>query len=159
MTLPSPQSTAVGHPDLLRSILNQEGRRLTSQRKKILTLFEDSASKKHLCAEEIRQQLIQQGEKVSFSTIYRTLHVMIEMGLYKKSARLKADGITNSVIHSQKRIIIWSVCSAERFRNLMTIKWSLQPKKKPKIEVFYYQTVNLQYLELVPSVKWDELSF
>jgi len=84
MTLPSPQSNAVGHPDLLRSILNQEGRRLTSQRKKILTLFEDSASKKHLCAEEIRQQLIQQGEKVSFSTIYRTLHVMIEMGLVQE---------------------------------------------------------------------------
>jgi Fur family ferric uptake transcriptional regulator len=84
MTSQSLKTNAVGHPDLLRSILNQEGRRLTHQRKKILTLFENSAAKKHLSAEEIRQQLIHQGEKVSFSTIYRTLHVMIEMGLLQE---------------------------------------------------------------------------
>jgi Fur family ferric uptake transcriptional regulator len=84
MKFESPQANQAGQPDLLKSILNQEGRRLTSQRKKILALFEDPASRKHLSAEEIRQQLIQQGETISFSTIYRTLHIMIEMGLLQE---------------------------------------------------------------------------
>jgi Fur family ferric uptake transcriptional regulator len=81
MTSQSPEPDSSGQFELLKSILNQEGRRLTSQRKRILALFEDPASNKHLSAEEIRQQLTQQGETIGFSTIYRTLHVLIDMGL------------------------------------------------------------------------------
>jgi Fur family ferric uptake transcriptional regulator len=84
MTPQSPEPNLTGQPRLLRSILNQEGRRLTNQRQKILALFENPASSKHLSAEEIRQQLIDQGDTISFSTIYRTLHVMVEMGLIKE---------------------------------------------------------------------------
>ncbi|MGF1570888.1 MAG: Fur family transcriptional regulator [Nodosilinea sp.] len=66
---------------LLKSILNQEGFRLTSQRQKILDLFQTSQEGHHLSAEEIHQSLSAQGEKISLSTIYRTLHVMVELGL------------------------------------------------------------------------------
>ncbi len=71
-------------PELLRTALNKEGFRFTSQRQKILDLFQASALGHHLSAEEIHQQLVEQGEKISFSTIYRALHVMVQLGLLQE---------------------------------------------------------------------------
>lgn len=84
MTSESPEANSSGQHNMLKSILNQEGRRLTSQRQKILALFENSFQDKHLSAEEIHQQLSQQGEKISLSTIYRTLHVMVDLGIVRE---------------------------------------------------------------------------
>ena len=53
-------------PELLKTVLNKEGFRFTSQRQKI------------------HQQLLDQGEKISFSTIYRALHVMVQLGLLQE---------------------------------------------------------------------------
>lgn len=71
-------------PDLLKTVLNKEGFRFTSQRQKILDLFQSAALGHHLNAEEIHQQLLDQGEKISFSTIYRALHVMVQLGLLQE---------------------------------------------------------------------------
>jgi Fur family ferric uptake transcriptional regulator len=70
--------------DVLRSILNQEGFRLTDQRQKILNLFETTFVGQHLSAEEIQQYLAQQGQNISYSTIYRALHVMVNLGLLRE---------------------------------------------------------------------------
>jgi len=71
-------------PELLKTVLNKEGFRFTSQRQKILDLFQLAALGHHLNAEEIHQQLLDQGEKISFSTIYRALHVMVRLGLLQE---------------------------------------------------------------------------
>ncbi len=71
-------------PELLKTVLNKEGFRFTSQRQKILDLFQSAALGHHLNAEEIHQQLLDQGEKISFSTIYRALHVMVQLGLLQE---------------------------------------------------------------------------
>ena len=84
MTSDSPKSTSDGPHEVLKSVLNQEGRRLTNQRKKILELFETTFRGEHLSAEEIYQQLSRRGEKISPSTIYRTLHVMVELGILRE---------------------------------------------------------------------------
>jgi Fur family ferric uptake transcriptional regulator len=70
--------------ELLKTVLNKEGFRFTSQRQKILDLFQASALGHHLSAEEIHQRLVEQGEKISFSTIYRALHVMVQLGLLQE---------------------------------------------------------------------------
>ncbi|MEM6836047.1 MAG: Fur family transcriptional regulator [Cyanobacteria bacterium P01_C01_bin.120] len=71
--------------DVLKSLLNQEGLRLTNQRQEIVALFTTSfADEKHLSAEEIHHQLLRQGQKISFSTIYRTLHVMVDLGILRE---------------------------------------------------------------------------
>lgn len=70
--------------DVLKTLLNQEGLRLTNQRQKIIDLFESTYEGGHLTAEEIHRQLAKQGEKISYSTIYRTLHVMVELGLIQE---------------------------------------------------------------------------
>ncbi len=71
-------------PGLLKEALNREGFRLTVQRQKILALFEASANRHHLSAEEIHQHLSDQGEKISVSTVYRALHVMVKLGLLQE---------------------------------------------------------------------------
>lgn len=68
----------------LKSVLNQEGFRLTNQRQKILELFNPLEKEQHLTAEEIRQRLLEQGDRISFSTIYRALHVMVNLGLLRE---------------------------------------------------------------------------
>lgn len=79
---PGPQDLI--SPGILKETLNREGFRLTVQRQKILTLFKEKASRHHLSAEEIHQYLGEQGEKISVSTVYRALHVMVKLGLLQE---------------------------------------------------------------------------
>lgn len=118
MTFQSPDPKFSGQSDLLRSILNQEGRRLTSQRQRILALFEDPASSKHLSAEEIRQQLTQQGETISFSTIYRTLHVLIEMGLLQDVGSVEGRRyyeLSNPLAHDHYHLVCFQCGTIQEF--------------------------------------------
>jgi len=71
-------------PDsLLKKKLNQDGLRLTTQRRKILALLQD-LKVKHLSAEDICNHLLSQGEHISLSTVYRTLHVMTRLGILRE---------------------------------------------------------------------------
>ena len=65
----------------LGSGLHQEGKRLTKQRLKVLNLFENIGPGKHLSVEEVHSQLIASNSKVSLATIYRTLRLLVQMGL------------------------------------------------------------------------------
>jgi Fur family ferric uptake transcriptional regulator len=78
-----PDNESLGS-DFLKEALNKEGFRLTSQRQKILDLFNNEIRGHHLCAEEIHQRLAEQGEKISVSTVYRALHVMVNLGLLQE---------------------------------------------------------------------------
>ena len=80
----SPKPQDLIRPGLLKETLNREGFRLTVQRQKILALFEANASPHHLSAEEIHQHLGGQGERISVSTVYRALHVMVKLGLLQE---------------------------------------------------------------------------
>ena len=60
--------------------LHQYGRRITPQRKKVLKLFENIGTGKHLSAEDVHLQLMKLNTKVSLATIYRTLRLLVEMG-------------------------------------------------------------------------------
>ena len=61
--------------------LHKDGKRLTPQRLKVLNLFENIGSGKHLSAEEVHEKLVKSSSKVSLATIYRTLRLLVEMGL------------------------------------------------------------------------------
>ncbi|MGP1386757.1 MAG: Fur family transcriptional regulator [Thainema sp.] len=69
---------------MFRSLLNQEGFRFTIQRQRILDLFKTCDEGQHLSAEEIHQYLSTQGASVSLSTIYRALHVMVDLNLLRE---------------------------------------------------------------------------
>jgi Fur family transcriptional regulator, ferric uptake regulator len=73
-----------GAADDLRSTLHDRGQRLTPQRQRVLTLFEQSGSGSHLSAEEVHQRLLAQQEKVSLATVYRTLRLLSSMELLQE---------------------------------------------------------------------------
>lgn len=68
------------HHSPLESGLHQDGKRMTPQRKKILSLFEGLGPGVHLSAEEVHAQLSSASKRVSLATIYRTLRLLVKMG-------------------------------------------------------------------------------
>ncbi len=71
-------------PASLKALLNQRGFRLTPQRQTILHIFQTLPQGNHLSAEELHNILVAQGERISLSTVYRTLHVMAFMGVLRE---------------------------------------------------------------------------
>lgn len=69
----------------LRDILNSGGRRLTAQRERVLSLFQHLGHGHHLTAEEVHQQLKQSGNRVALATVYRSLKLLVSMGLLEES--------------------------------------------------------------------------
>ena len=61
--------------------LHKDGKRLTPQRLKVLNLFENIGAGNHLSAEEVHEKLVKISAKVSLATIYRTLRLLVQMGL------------------------------------------------------------------------------
>lgn len=81
---PSSSHDHPDQPDQFKLLLNQEGLRLTNQRQKILEIFMDRTKGYHLSAEDIYQHLSSQGERISFSTIYRALHILVSLGVLRE---------------------------------------------------------------------------
>lgn len=71
---------------VLRTILNQEGFRLTDQRQKILEVISSVPEGQHLSAEDIYHRLSATGANIGLSTIYRALHLLVELGLLRELA-------------------------------------------------------------------------
>ncbi|NER79133.1 MAG: transcriptional repressor [Leptolyngbya sp. SIO1D8] len=84
MTFNRFELNSVQYSDSLKVLLNQEGLRLTNQRQKILEIFKDTPEGTHLSAEDIYHTLSQKGENIGFSTIYRALHIMVNLGLLRE---------------------------------------------------------------------------
>ena len=70
------------HYDLLDR-LRAQGHRLTPQRDMILLAVHDAGG--HVSAEEVHQQVLAQNPQVDLSTVYRTLELLMEMGIVYRS--------------------------------------------------------------------------
>ncbi|WP_038015617.1 Fur family transcriptional regulator [Synechococcus sp. PCC 7335] len=68
----------------LKEELNARGYRSTPQRKKVLRIFMELTQGEHLSAEDLHALLEADGERISLSTVYRTLHLMVYMGLLRE---------------------------------------------------------------------------
>lgn len=70
--------------EALKDELNARGYRSTPQRQKVLSIFMELAQGEHLSAEDLHKILEEDGERISLSTVYRTLHLMVYMGLLRE---------------------------------------------------------------------------
>lgn len=68
----------------LKSELNQRNFRMTPQREKILQVFQRLPLGKHLSVEDLHHLLDSQGQKVSLSTVYRTVNLMVRIGILRE---------------------------------------------------------------------------
>ncbi len=62
--------------------LHEAGYRLTSQRRKVLSVLRDSHD--HPTAEDIHSRLRKRGEQISIGTVYRTVDLLEKIGLVGK---------------------------------------------------------------------------
>jgi Fur family ferric uptake transcriptional regulator len=86
MEINSPESNRWESSDMFKILLNQEGFRFTHQRQKILEVLKDVPKGQHLSAEQIYQHLSKQGEAIGISTIYRALHLLVNLGVVRELA-------------------------------------------------------------------------
>ncbi|MGK7891157.1 MAG: Fur family transcriptional regulator [Leptolyngbyaceae cyanobacterium] len=70
--------------ETLKQQLNDRGLRFTPQRVKILKIFQSLPRGTHWSAEELHQDLLEQQERISLSTVYRTLHMMTSLGILRE---------------------------------------------------------------------------
>ncbi|MEO1354074.1 MAG: Fur family transcriptional regulator [Cyanobacteria bacterium J06635_15] len=70
--------------DALKAELNSRGFRATPQRQKILNILKALPQGKHLSAEKLHAILKGHGERIGLSTVYRTLHLMVYVGLLRE---------------------------------------------------------------------------
>ena len=68
----------------LKEELNARGYRATPQREKVLRIFMELTQGEHLSAEDLHNLLEKDGERISLSTVYRTLHLMVYIGLLRE---------------------------------------------------------------------------
>ncbi len=68
----------------LKDELNARGYRSTPQRQKVLSIFTALTQGEHLSAEDLHRILENDSERISLSTVYRTLHLMVYMGLLRE---------------------------------------------------------------------------
>lgn len=92
--------------DILESLkekLNDKGWRFTSQREMMFLMFQDLPKGHHISAEEVCDYLLQRGEKISISTVYRNLKLMVRMGLIRElefaEKRKMYELKTTSIVH------------------------------------------------------------
>ncbi|MBE9075931.1 transcriptional repressor [Romeria aff. gracilis LEGE 07310] len=71
-------------PSALKAELHERGWRMTPQRETILTTFQNLEKGEHLSAEDLRDLLAQEDDRVSLSTIYRNLKMMARMGILRE---------------------------------------------------------------------------
>ncbi|NLF02247.1 MAG: transcriptional repressor [Anaerolineales bacterium] len=70
------------HPDYLRDRFRDEGRRLTTQRRLILEVLQNS--ERHLDVETLHERVRSRDPRVSLATIYRSLAILKDMGLVEE---------------------------------------------------------------------------
>jgi Fur family ferric uptake transcriptional regulator len=70
--------------EALKAELNAKGWRMTPQREVILQTFKELPEGQHLSAEDLHQKLLEKGEHISLSTVYRTVKLMARMGILRE---------------------------------------------------------------------------
>jgi len=63
--------------------LRSKGFRVTPQRELIMRIFQEQGDK-HLSAEDVYEVLSTKGEQISLATTYRTLRMLVEMGILRE---------------------------------------------------------------------------
>ncbi|MEL6814831.1 MAG: Fur family transcriptional regulator [Cyanobacteria bacterium J06598_3] len=92
----------------LKIELNTRGYRATPQRQKILSILMNLTQGEHLSAEEVHGILEADGERISLSTVYRTLHLMVFIGLLRELEL--AEGHKHYELHRPLRAHHHIVC-------------------------------------------------
>lgn len=105
---------------MLKSLLNQEGFRLTQQREKILTILKSTPQGQHLSVDDIYHQLSAMGERIGLSTIYRALHILVNLGLVRElglAEDRKHYELSSPLIHQHHHLVCIRCGTVQEFED------------------------------------------
>ncbi|MGF1525078.1 MAG: transcriptional repressor [Leptolyngbyaceae cyanobacterium] len=117
----------------LKAELNERGWRMTPQRETILQTFQNLPRGEHLSAEDLRDVLADEGEKVSLSTIYRNLKLMARMGILRElelAEGQKRYEINQPSPHHHHHLICVRCSKTIEFKNDSVLKVGARTAKK-----------------------------
>lgn len=117
----------------LKAELNERGWRMTPQRETILETFQNLPKGEHLSAEDLRDILQDQGERVSLSTIYRNLKLMARMGILRElelAEGQKRYEINQPSPHHHHHLICVRCNKTIEFKNDSVLKVGARTAKK-----------------------------
>lgn len=66
---------------------------MTPQREQILKMFQELPPGEHLSVEDLHYCLEDQGKKVSLSTVYRTVKLMVRIGVLRENENRYFDEV------------------------------------------------------------------
>lgn len=113
--------------------LNDKGWRLTPQREIILQVFQQLPKGDHLSAEDLHKLLQDKGEKISLSTIYRTLKLMVRMGILRElelAEGHKHYEINQPYPHHHHHLVCIQCNRTIEFKNDSILKMGLKQAEK-----------------------------
>jgi Fur family transcriptional regulator, ferric uptake regulator len=122
----------------LKSELNAKGWRLTPQREIILGMFQNLTQGNHLSAEEVYEFLEQRGERISLSTVYRTLKLMTRMGILRElelAETHKHYELNDSSPHHHHHMVCSQCNMTIEFENDSVLKQASKQVEKAGLEL------------------------
>jgi Fur family ferric uptake transcriptional regulator len=117
----------------IKERLNARGWRMTPQREKILSLFQNLPRGNHLSAEELHELLEEQGENISLSTIYRSVKLMTKMQILRElelAEGHKHYELNHPYPHHHHHIVCIQCNKTIEFQDDIILKHSLQQCQK-----------------------------
>lgn len=120
-------------PTSFKAELNEKGWRLTPQREVILQVFQNLPKGHHLSAEDLHALLQGKGEKISLSTIYRTLKLMVRMGILRElelAEGHKHYEINQPYPHHHHHLVCIQCNKTIEFKNDSILKIGLKQSEK-----------------------------
>lgn len=122
----------------LKAELNARGWRLTPQREKILHVFQNLPRGNHLSAEELCNVLGDRGEKISLSTVYRSVKLMTRMGILRElelAEGHKHYELNRPYPHHHHHIVCVQCNRTIEFKNDSILKQSLKQAEKEGLQL------------------------
>ncbi|MCL2924359.1 MAG: transcriptional repressor [Trichodesmium sp. MAG_R04] len=120
-------------PSSFKAELNEKGWRMTPQRETILQIFQNLPKGNHLSAEDLYNMLQNRGEKISLSTIYRTLKLMARMGILRElelAEGHKHYEINQPYPHHHHHLVCIQCNKTIEFKNDSILKTGLKQAEK-----------------------------
>jgi Fur family ferric uptake transcriptional regulator len=122
----------------LKAELNAKGWRLTPQREIILQIFQNLPRGQHLSAEELYEILERRGTTISLSTIYRTLKLMMRMGILRELelAEVHKHYELNTASPNHHHHVVCTQCNMTiEFENSTILKQATKQVEKHGLEL------------------------
>ncbi|MBD2468767.1 transcriptional repressor [Nostoc sp. FACHB-145] len=143
----------------LKEELNAKGWKYTLQRDMILQVFQDLPKGQHLSPEELYQILTEDGKAVSLSTVYRSLKVLVMLGLLREVALAKSHKyyeIKQGVSHHH---IVCAQCNhIVEFDNYSVLKEAWQQAEKAGVQLLDCQVTLHTVCSEAVQMGWPALS-